>query len=74
MNATPEQLVNLRNIRIAVAHAADVMESLVIDQSSNLTREEADSIYLDLRKVYDKLDDVVDALLVVEEEERDGEG
>lgn len=74
MNATPEQLVNLRNIRIAVTHAADVMESLVIDQSGNLTREEADSIYLDLRKVYNKLDDVVDVLLVVEEEERDGEG
>lgn len=73
MNATTEQLTNLRNIRIAIVHAADVMESLVIDQSGNLREDEADNVYLNLRKVYGQLDDVVDALLEVEEEER-GEG
>lgn len=70
MNATTEQLTNLRNIRIAIVHAANVMESLVIDQSGNLSKDEADNVYLNLRKVYDRLDDVVDALLEVEEEGR----
>jgi hypothetical protein len=67
MSATTAQLANLRNIRIAIVHAADVMESLIIDHSGKLTEDEASAMYLDMRKVYDKLDDVVDTLLVVEE-------
>lgn len=67
MSATTAQLANLRNIRIAIVHAADNLESLLIDHSVKLTEDEAAAMYLELRDVYNKLDDTLDTLMVVEE-------
>ena len=72
MQATTEQLVALRNIRIAIVHAVDVMETLIIEQSGSLSGDEAEVMYDDLRKLYGKMDDVVDTLLEVEERADEG--
>lgn len=71
MKATTEQLAALRNRRIAITSAADEVDTLIIDQSSNLTMNEAARLYGLMEKIYDRLDDMADMLLDVEERSAD---